>query len=235
MRVSRAGSSGGGANGCCWMGAGSGMGRVSTGGGRGSCGGDIGGVCRSWPGREGDDSGEGVRGVKGVRGSESEGEEGSGDRGGRGMGSSGLEGSEWGGDEGGFVGIDAWWVGVPSVVASVERVRVGWVDGRLEGVAKRVCWGASFLRFLVRGQGRPSGSSASRCRLSARRARGVSSFSGSEEEESGSMSGSGGCRCNLRVRRGEWAWASLVERRSGQASDTAAAAIIECVGRMEEG
>lgn len=98
----------------------------------------------------------------------------------------------------------------------------------------------SLRRRFGRGQvekGRPSGSRASRWRLSARRARGVSSFSGSEEDESWSGSGSGaglgGWRgwaglslwC-WRVGGAGWACASRVERRSGQASDTAAAAIM---------
>ena len=117
------------------------------------------------------------------------------------------------------------------------------MSGSRVGVVRIRTWGGvvfSLRRFFVRGReekGIPSGSSVSRCRLRARRARGVSSFSGSEEEESGSMSGSLLSLAYLIERRWwcEWAWASLFERRSGQASDTAAAAIIECVGRMEEG
>lgn len=101
---------------------------------------------------------------------------------------------------------------------SAPRGRTG-VRGEGGGESRRLkCWGGSLLAvetssgpcamfsfrlFLGRWRGvrgMPSGSMARRCRLRARRARGVSSFSGSDDDESGSGSGSGGGK------RGRWRW-----------------------------
>ena len=229
MRVSSAGSSEAGNDGgvncsvddCCGVdveGVGSGMGKEGRNGGRGSCGGERGSACRSWPGRDGDDSGEGERGVKGVSSS-----------------GSGV-GDDEGGDSGGGTGLDDSECLCSAGDISPAGSLIGWGNAALavavlcglwdESVSGQRCacpsvvcvglggWGSvceagwwggagrrtwarravSLRRFLGRARGekgRPSGSRARRWRLSARSARGVSSFSWSEDEESWSVSGSG--------------------------------------------